>query len=116
MPSSAPTRPPSPIDKLWLDEPATFTDTLVGLWAHDHTGLPGLGFGAHSTLGYSEDGGDAGGTLLHTAAGTHGKLALLGRYMATSFVTAANGDGGTLFTEATQTANQLMPLTTPHTG
>jgi hypothetical protein len=49
-------------------------------------------------------------------AGTHDtKLALLGHCMATSFVTAANGHGGTLFTEATQTANQLMPLTTPHT-
>ena len=29
---------------------------------------------------------------------------------------AADGHGGTLITEATQTASQLVPLTTPHTG
>ena len=44
------------------------------------------------------------------------KIALLGNYMAASFVTAADGHGGTLITEAAQTANQLLPLTTPHTG
>jgi hypothetical protein len=38
------------------------------------------------------------------------KLALLGNYMATSFVSAADGHGGTLITEAAQTANQLVPL------
>jgi hypothetical protein len=82
--------------------------TLAGLWAHDHTGLPGLGFNAHTTLGYSEDGGDAGGTLLQTA-GTHGaKLALLGNYMATSFVTAADGHGGTLVAEAPPSEQPLL--------
>jgi hypothetical protein len=49
--------------------------------------------------------------------GTHiATIALLGNYMATSFVTAADGHGGTLIAEAAQTANQLMPLATPHTG
>jgi hypothetical protein len=36
--------------------------------------------------------------------------------MAASFVAAADGHGGTLVTEAAQTANQLVPLTTPHAG
>ena len=84
----------------FIDNASTFSGTLAGLWAHDHTGLPGIGFGAHTTLGYSGDSGDAGGTL-PDRDGTHGaKLALLGNYMATSFVTAADGHGGTLFTEA----------------
>ena len=49
--------------------------------------------------------------------GTHiAKIALLGNYMAASFVTAADGHGGTLITEAAQAANQLVPLPTPHTG
>ena len=75
-----------------------------------------MAFGAHTTLGYSEDSGDVGGTLSVTE-GTHGaKLALLGNYMAASFVTAANGHGGPLIAEAAQTVNQLVPLTTPHTG
>jgi hypothetical protein len=50
-----------------IDNASTFSGMLAGLWAHDHAGLLGIGSGAHTTLGYSEDGGDAGGTLLHTA-------------------------------------------------
>jgi hypothetical protein len=42
------------------------------------------------------------------------EIALLGNYMAMSFVTAADGHTGMLVTAAAQTANQL--LTTPHTG
>jgi hypothetical protein len=37
------------------------------------------------------------------------KIALIGNYIAASFVTAADGHGGTLVTEAAQTANQLLP-------
>lgn len=54
---------------------------------------------------------------LRVTDGSHiAKLAILGNYMATSFVTAADGHGGTLITEVSQTANQLVPLTTPHPG
>jgi fibronectin-binding autotransporter adhesin len=91
------------IDKAW-----TFSGMVAGFGPHDHTSLPGIGFGAHTTLGHSDDGGDAGGTLLQTA-GTHGaKLALLGHYMATSFVTAADWHGGTLVTDAQQTQQPLL--------
>jgi hypothetical protein len=44
------------------------------------------------------------------------KLALLGNYMAASFVTAADGHGGTVVTEAAQSANQQPLLAAPHTG
>ena len=45
--------------------------------------------------------------------GTHiAKIALLGNYMATSFVTAADGHGGTLVTQAQQTGQQPL-LTHP---
>jgi hypothetical protein len=36
--------------------------------------------------------------------------------MAASFVTAADGHGGTLVTEAAQTANEQPLLAAPHTG
>jgi hypothetical protein len=36
--------------------------------------------------------------------------------MAASFVPAVDSHGGTLITEATQTANRLVPLTAPHSG
>jgi hypothetical protein len=95
------------VDKAW-----TFSGMVAGFGPHDHTSLPGIGFGAHTTLGHTEDGGDTGGTLLHTA-GTHGaKLALLGHYMATSFVTAADWHGGTLVADAQQTQQPL--LSHPH--
>ena len=41
-------------------------------------------------------------------------ITLLGHYMASSFVTAADGHGGTLITEASQTASQQPLLTLPH--
>ena len=78
--------------------------------------LTGIRFGVHTTLGYSENSSDTGG-ILSVKEGTHvAKIALLGNYMAASFVTAADGHGGTLIMEGSQTANQLVPLTTPHTG
>ena len=70
----------------------------------------------HVTLGYAGNSSDNSG-VSSVIEGTHsGKIALFGNYMATSFVTAADGHGGTLITEAAQMANQLVPLTTPHTG
>ena len=116
-PSSAPNTPSSSTVTFGGSSGTPFIEnTLAGLWAHDHTGLLGVGFGAHTMLGHSEDGGDAGGTRPDTD-GTHGaKLALLVNYAAASFVTPFDGHGGTLFTEGSQTANQLMPLATPHTG
>ena len=105
-----------PNGTLWLDRPSTFTGKVADFGAQESIDLPGIPFGAHTTLGYSENSSDTGG-ILSVKEGTHiAKLALLGNYMATSFVAAADGHGGTLITEAAQTANQLVPLTTPHTG
>jgi autotransporter passenger strand-loop-strand repeat protein len=75
--------------------------------------LAQTGFGAHTTLGYSENNINNGG-ILSVKDGTHiAKVALLGNYMATSFVTAADGHGGTLITEAPQTTQQPL-LSHPH--
>ena len=52
-------------------------------------------------------------TDLTVKEGTHvAKIALLGNYMATNFVTAADGHGGTLVTQAQQTGQQPL-LTHP---
>jgi hypothetical protein len=75
--------------------------------------LSQIAFGAHTTLGYSENKSDTGGTLTITD-GTHAAtIALLGNYMAASFVTAADGHGGTLITEGVQAVQQTL-LTHPH--
>jgi autotransporter passenger strand-loop-strand repeat protein len=75
--------------------------------------LAQTGFGAHTTLGYSENSSDTGG-ILSIKNGTHiAKIALLGNYMATSFVAAADGHGGTLITDVSQTTQHTL-LTNPH--
>jgi autotransporter passenger strand-loop-strand repeat protein len=105
-----------PTGTLWLDHPSTFTGKVADFGAQESIDLPSIPFGIHATLGYSENSSDTGG-ILSVKEGTHiAKLALLGNYMATSFVAATDGHGGTLINEAAQTANQLVPLTTPHTG
>ena len=74
--------------------------------------LPDIAFGAQTTLAYSQNSADTGGTLTVTDGRHAAAIALLGNYMAGSFVAAADGHGGTLVTEAVQT-NQPPPLSHP---
>ena len=76
--------------------------------------LPDIAFGAQTTLAYSQNPTGAGGTLTvsdgrHTAA-----FALLGNYMAGSFVAVADGHGGTLITEANPQQQQPLLTHPPH--
>ncbi len=98
---------------LQLDQPATFAGSVAGFATPDGIDLPGIGFGAATTLAFSENNSHAGGTLTVTD-GTHtAAVALLGNYMASTLVTGADGHGGTLITEALQ-LGQPPPLTHPH--
>jgi len=79
----------------------------------DGIDLPGIGFGAATTLAYSENNSRTGGTLTVTD-GTHtAAIALLGNYMASTLVTGADGHDGTLVTEGSL-PGQPVPLTHPH--
>jgi hypothetical protein len=75
--------------------------------AHSGIDLPDVAFGAQTTLGYAENGADTGGTLPVTDGRHAAAVALLGNYMAGSFVTGADGHGGTLITER-QTGQPLL--------
>jgi hypothetical protein len=69
-------------------------------------------FGVHTTLGFSENSSHTGGVLT-VKDGTHvAKIALLGNYIAASFTLAADGHGGTLITEGSETTQQPL-LTQP---
>ena len=58
--------------------------------------------------------GDTTGGTLTVTDGTHvANIALLGNYMASTFVTASDGHGGTLIAEGAQTAQPSL-LTHPH--
>jgi hypothetical protein len=102
-----------PTGTLALDQPSTFTGRVADFGAQEAIDLPGIGFDAHTTLGYSENGSDTGGTLSIKHGGHKTTIALLGSYMAASFVAASDGHGGTLITEASQAAEQPV-LTHPH--
>jgi hypothetical protein len=71
-----------------------------------------IGVGAATTLGYSANGSSTGGALAVSDGTRAATIALLGNYIAGSFVTAADGHGGTLDTAA-PAANAPL-LTTPH--
>jgi hypothetical protein len=75
------------------------SDTINSSMPHSGIDLPDIAFGAHTTLAYTANAAGTGGTLTvsdgrHTAA-----IALLGNYMAGSFVAVADGHGGTLITQ-----------------
>jgi len=100
--------------KLVLDQQATFTGTVKGFGAQNGIDFSQIAFGADTTLGYSENRGDTGGTLT-VSDGTHAAcVTLVGNYIAASFVTVGDQHGGTLVSNALET--QPAPvLTHPHT-
>jgi serralysin len=73
---------------------------------------PSIAFGGHRALGFAESATNAGGTLTVSDGQHAASIALLGNYIAGSFVGAADGHGGTLVTEA-QTGQPPL-LSHPH--
>jgi hypothetical protein len=105
---------PATIATLQLDWPASFAGTVAGLATRDGIDLPGIGFGATTTLAFSENNSRTGGTLTVTD-GTHtAAIALLGNYMASTLVTGADGHGGTLVTDAPLPGQPPPSLAHPH--
>jgi hypothetical protein len=82
----------------------------------DGIDLPNIAFGAHTTLAYAANAAGTGGTLTVSDGRHAASIALLGNYMAASFVTTADGHGGTLVREAPQAGQQLIftSLNPPH--
>jgi len=97
-----------PNGTLWLDKPSTFTGKVADFGAQESIDLPGLPFGVHTTLGYSENSSHTGGILSIKDGTLIAKLALLGNYMVTSFVISADGHSGTLVTDAQQAQQPLL--------
>ena len=99
---------------LWLDQPSTFTGKVSGFGAQNGIDLPGIAFGPQTTLGYSPNSNNTGGTLSLTAGANSAHIALLGSYMASSFVMESDNHGGTMVVaDAAQSGSQAQ-LTNPH--
>ena len=86
-----------------------------GLVSANHLAAPGIAFGADTTLGYLPNSNQTGGTLSLTD-GTHSaNIALLGNYMASSFVMESDNHGGTMVVaEASQTSTQTLLTSSQH--
>jgi hypothetical protein len=101
---------------LVLDQPATFSGTVSGLGAQSTIDLPGIAFGAQTTLGYLPNSNQAGGTLSLTDGSHSASIALLGQYMASSFALVGDNHGGTMVgVEASQSANHSLLTNPQHT-
>ncbi len=98
---------------LQLYQSGPLTGTVERFGTKDGIDLPNIAFGAQTTLAQSQIGADTGGTPTVTDGRDAAAIALLGNYMAGSFVAAADGHGDTLGTE-TLPAHQPPPLSHPH--
>jgi hypothetical protein len=78
---------------LQLDSSAGFTGTVAGMTGHDMLDLRDINFATIQTPRFT--GTSSGGTLTVTDGSHTANIALLGNYMASSFVASSDGHGGT---------------------
>jgi hypothetical protein len=88
-------------------------DALAGYPPGEITDNAGIGFGAHSTIGYSTNSDNSGWPLTVSDGLLSQRLALLGQYAAGSFVMASDGHGGAPITNPPELVAQTH-LTKPH--
>jgi hypothetical protein len=100
---------------LQLDNSSSFTGTVAGMTGQDTLDLADINFATVQQPTFN--GSSSGGTLTVTD-GTHtANIALIGNYMASSFVTAADGQGGTSVTnpQVLSSTDQLAQINAHHT-
>jgi hypothetical protein len=99
---------------LKLDDSQHFAGTVVGLVGQDALDLADITFTNGTTTATLMNATSAGGTL-HVTDGTHqANIALLGNYMASTFVAASDGHGGTTVTDPAVLGGVASLITAPH--
>jgi probable HAF family extracellular repeat protein len=97
---------------LQLDQSLSFAGTLANFGGQDQIDLRDIAFSPSTTLGYTADVVNTGGTMTVSDGVHNANIALFGQYTAGSFAMASDGHGGTLITDpAPAPQNQLAP---PH--
>jgi hypothetical protein len=81
---------------LRLDNSAAFNGTAAGLALGNNLDLADLPFQGNTAPGYAANSGNTGGTLAVTEGANTVNIALMGNYLAGSFVASSDGHGGTL--------------------
>ena len=84
---------------LRLDDSVEFTGKVVGLATGKCLDLADIAFGANTTLGYTSNAFNTGGTLSVTDGVNTANIALLGSYGAASLVMSNDGSGHVLITD-----------------
>lgn len=98
-----------PTGTLQLDDSSSFSGTIAGMTGADSLDLRDVNPAAVQLPTYS---GTAADGTLTLADSTHSaNIALLGNYLASTFVTSNDGHGGTLVTAVAEGSN--TPLVTP---
>jgi hypothetical protein len=99
-----------PAGTLQLDDSVDFTGTVAGLVGADALDLRDIAFASVQNPTYS--GTSSGGTLTVTDGTQTANIALLGNYMAASFVASSDGHGGTSVVDPPALGG-VQPLVTP---
>jgi hypothetical protein len=95
---------------LLLDNSASFRGTVAGMSGNDIIDFADIDPTKVEAPSYN---GDTSGGTLHVTDGTHaGNIALLGNYMASTFVASSDGHGGTSVVDPPALGG-VQPLTTP---
>ena len=97
---------------LQLDQSQSFRGTIAGFGGGDQIDLRDIVFGANTTLGYSANSSNNGGTLMVSDSAHTANISLLGQYMAASFAASSDGHGGTIIGDSPVLAQSN--LTQPH--
>jgi hypothetical protein len=97
---------------LKLDDPSSFSGTVAGMSGRDTIDLANINFATVQSPTFS--GNSSGGTLAVTD-GTHtANIALLGNYLASTFVTSSDGHGGTFVTDPPADSSTAVLIQPPH--
>jgi hypothetical protein len=99
---------------LKLGDAQHFAGLISGFSGQDVLDLADIAFSPNMSLGYAANTNNSGGNLT-VNDGTHvASLALLGNYMASSFVASSDGHGGTFIEPSQIASSQQFVLTHPH--
>jgi len=102
--------------ELKLDAASQFDGRISGFGRGDTLDLGDIAFGSNTTLAYQANRFNSGGTL-SVSDGEHvAKLALLGQYTASSFVTSAGATGGTAIHDARSSSTSSTLTASSHAG
>jgi autotransporter passenger strand-loop-strand repeat protein len=96
---------------LQLDNSSSFSGTVAGMTGQDKIDLRNINFSTLHALTYTRTTSE---TTLHITDGTHSaNIALLGNYLASTFVASSDGHGGTDIVDPHLTSSNQHFLATP---